>query len=259
MTTPCLDATNLRFAYLGGQTILDNLSASARPGQLTALIGPNGSGKTTLLRILLGLLTPQQGRVILDHTPLKSLSERQRAAKIAYVPQHASLTFAHLLCDMVALGCWPAGAPRSEAHTELQAWDLGQLAQQPWTALSGGERQRGLLARACCQLAQQGRALLVDEPTASMDPAWAHKTLSQLRDRARDRNIAVLAVLHDLDLAARYADEVWLLAHGQLVASGPTREILTTPNLENAYDVPFQMIEIEPGLTIPLTRPAPRM
>lgn len=256
MTQPGLWAHDLMVSFSGSRDpLLSELSAYAPSGTLTALVGPNGSGKTTLLRCLLGLHRPAQGTVTLDETPIQAYSERSRARKIAYVPQHPSLTFAHRLREMVALGCWPAGVPFSEAESEIEAWELEDLAEQPWNELSGGERQRGLLARACTQLHHHGRALLVDEPTASMDPRWAHRALNRLRQKSRDQDLAVIAVLHDLELAARYADRIWLLAQGSLLAEGSASETLNPEHLRIAYGLPFSVVEVEPGVSIPVARP----
>ncbi|MEQ9461551.1 MAG: ABC transporter ATP-binding protein [Phycisphaeraceae bacterium] len=250
-----LTIDNLAYGYPGRPPLLRDLTARASAGRLTCLLGPNGSGKTTLLRLLLGQLRPSAGLISLDTDSVGSISERERACRMAYVPQHTSLAFAHSLGEVVAMGGWPAGGPKSDAQAELKAWSLQDLASAGWTTLSGGERQRGLLARACCQLRMRGQIMLVDEPTASMDPAWAHQTLQTLRQRAHDTGLAVVAVLHDLDLASRYADDAWLLAGGDLIASGPASHVLDEANLERAYHVRFRRLHLDQDRTAVIADP----
>lgn len=223
---------------IDGHRILDRVDLSVAPGGLTVVLGPNGSGKTTLLHLLAGLTRPSEGRVLLDDRDLHSLRSRERARLIALVEQHPSTNLDLRVRDVVALGRiphrgrWPgAGDPGASAiDAGLETAEVSHLAHRRWTSLSGGERQRVHLARA---LAQRPEVLLLDEPTNHLD---LHHQLSFLATVSR-LPITTVAVLHDVDLAAAFGDQVAVLAKGGLVASGPMEQTLTEDLIDRAFAV----------------------
>ncbi len=240
----------------GMRRVLGDIGLAFAAGAVTAIVGPNGSGKTTLLRHLAGLETPAAGTVTLDGQPLAALGPAARARRIAFLPQSAQAYWPLLGRDLVALGRLPHGAdlarPLAEADTAaigraLARVDGERFADRPIDALSQGERARLMLARA---LATEADVLLADEPVASLDPAYALDTMAVLRAEAA-RGGAVVVSLHDLGLAARFADRVVVLAGGHVVADGPPAVALGPAIIEAAYGVGFRMIDVD-GQPLPV-------
>ena len=240
----------------GPRRVLDEVSLAFTAGVVTAIVGPNGSGKTTLLRHLAGLEAPAAGTVTLDGQPLATLGPAQRARRIAFLPQSIQAYWPLLGRDLVALGRLPHGAdlarPLAEADAAAIARALdrvdGQpLADRPIDALSQGERARLMLARA---LATEAPVLLADEPVASLDPAYALDTMAVLRAEAA-RGGSVVVSLHDLGLAARFADRVVVLADGRVLADGPAAAALQPAIIEAAYGVGFRTISVD-GQPVPV-------
>lgn len=226
----------------GGRRVLDGATCQARAGRVLAIIGPNGAGKSTLLRLLTGELAPSSGEIFFADRPLFSWSVGELALRRAVVSQHSELSFPFTVQEVVRLGRNPhpgrgdALADHAACRAALASVDLSDRALQPYPTLSGGERQRVHLARALAQLAGPAsgpRALLLDEPTASLDLSHQHSTLALARDLARRDNLAVLVVLHDLNLALAYADDLLTLSGGRVVAAGSTASTLT-PDLVRA-------------------------
>ncbi|NBC10153.1 MAG: ATP-binding cassette domain-containing protein [Planctomycetes bacterium] len=240
-----LRVEQLSFGYRPNQPVLEALDAELRTGRLTALIGPNATGKTTLLRLMLGQLAPDRGRVLLDGREAQAWPHDQRARRIGYVAQRPSVAFGFTVRQVVAMGrhAQRVNGPQEEVvERALTACDLHDAAAQPFNELSGGQQQRVAVARALAQseIGRPGRdrVLLLDEPCASADPRHAHQLLSLLRDAARDGR-AVLVVLHDLNLAARWADDVWLLDRGRLAAVGAWGDVLQSARLDPVYGMRF--------------------
>jgi iron complex transport system ATP-binding protein len=240
----------------GPRTVLDSIDVAFAADQVTAIIGPNGSGKTTLLRHLAGLDRAAAGDVELDGAPLRQLAAGARARRIAYLPQGASVYWPLLGRDLVALGRLPHGADlgRPLAASDADAVDRAlrrvdgiAFADRTIDALSQGERARLLLART---LATEAEVLLADEPVASLDPAYALDTMSVLRAEAA-RGSCVVVSLHDLGLAARFADRVVVLANGRIAADGPPAEALRPQVIDAAYGVGFRTVVLE-GVTQPV-------
>lgn len=210
--------------------VSERIGFSVDRGEVVCLLGPNGSGKTTLFKTLAGSLRPRHGALFLDHRNLSSLSARDLARRIAYVPQSQQAPFPYQVVDAVALGRLPhlgffqAPGPRDRqaALDSLEQVGAHHLADRPLTELSGGERQRILLARA---LAQGGELLLLDEPTAHLDFGQAHRTLSLVRVLA-DQGKAVLWSTHDPLQALRWADRAVLLHQGGVRSQGTPAQIL---------------------------------
>ena len=228
-------------AALGGTRVLDNLSLELRPGELAALLGPNAAGKSTLVRALAGLIPVEAGTVTLDGKPLGQWPRDQRARRIAYLEQGARCAWPIDAARLVALGRLPHLGPwqrpaEGDARAVAEAMndcDVTHLAARPATTLSGGEEARVLLARA---LAGTPEVILADEPVARLDPAHQLQVMETLQRRAV-AGAAVLVVLHELNLAARFCDRLVVLAGGKLVADGRPADVLTETLMREVYGV----------------------
>ncbi|MEM6459500.1 MAG: ABC transporter ATP-binding protein [Planctomycetota bacterium] len=235
------------FGYGGDAEAVAGVSAVLRAGRVTALIGPNAAGKTTLLRLALGQVRPGSGSVALHGRPAASWDAGERARRVAYVPQRGSAAFGFSARRVVAMGrhAWGDTEHVGEA---LRRVGLHGEADRPVAELSGGQQQRVWLARAWAQSRGAGGAdpaeasvVLADEPTSGQDLGHAHASLGLLRELAGEGR-AVLAVLHGLDEAARWADEVWLMHGGQLVAAGPREAVLVPGVLGPAFGVTLEAV-----------------
>jgi iron complex transport system ATP-binding protein len=204
--------------------VLDGVSLAVAAGSLVALAGPNGAGKTTLLAVLAGLLRPASGTVTLGGAPLAALARTDRARRIAWLEQGARAAWGLTVREVAALGRLPHGdAGEAEVAAALSACGLEAFSARRVDTLSGGEARRAMLARV---LATEADVLLLDEPTADLDPAQGFALMRLLRAEAA-RGRAVVAVLHDLSLAARVADRIVLLAEGRVAAEGAPAEVMT--------------------------------
>lgn len=235
-------------AALDDRPVLNDVSFEVTAGSWLAVIGPNGAGKSTLLRAVLALI-PSDGRVRLAGADLHRLKPRQRARLVAYAPQAPLLPGDMTVFDYTLLGRSPyipylgreSAHDRRVAADVLDRLDLHGLAGRPLGRLSGGERQRVVLARA---LAQQAGVLLLDEPTTALDIGHQQQVM-ELIDRLRlaDR-LTVVTTLHDLSLAARYADRLLLLSHGRVAEAGPPEKVLTEHTLAEHFGA---RVRVEPG------------
>jgi iron complex transport system ATP-binding protein len=240
----------------GTRTVLESVELAFAAGELTAIVGPNGSGKTTLLRLLAGLDAAQSGEVELDGQPIAGFAVATRARRIAYLPQGAAAYWPLLGRDLVALGRLPHGVdlsrplPPADADAVARALahvDGEALADRPIDALSQGERARLMLARV---LATEAGIVLADEPVSSLDPAYALAAMAILRTEAA-RGACVVVSLHDLGLAARFADRVVVLAGGKVAADGPAALALQPEVIDAAYGVGFRTLTID-GIVQPV-------
>ena len=241
---------------LGGANVVSGVSADLAGGVI-GLIGPNGAGKSTLVRAMAGLV-PAQGAILIDGARVSALSPSERARRIAYLPQGQTVHWPLTVERLVALGRLPHLAPfarpgEADARAIEQALartELRELRDRPIDQLSGGERARALLARA---LAVEAPLLLADEPLAALDPAHQIEVMALLREEAA-RGATVIAVLHDLTLAARWCDRLLLIDRGRLVADGAPRSVLTPERIGSVYGVSAFIGEAagEP-LIVPLT------
>jgi iron complex transport system ATP-binding protein len=235
-----LEASRIR-VIAGGTTLVDGVDCTAPPGSVSALVGPNGAGKSTLLRALAAVHAPQEGEVSFDGTDLLAAPRRERARLVAFVEQDAATDTAMTVESVVGLGRLPHQSLWREETADsagivaaaLETVELGGFAKREFASLSGGERQRVMLARA---LAQQPRLLLLDEPTNHLD-IGAQLDVLGLLSRLAAEGTTVLAALHDLGLAASYADHVVVLRAGRVVAAGPTVSTLTPELIREVYGV----------------------
>lgn len=253
-----LKLDSLSVSY-NGEPILSDISLSVSSGEILSVIGPNGAGKTTLIRAVSGVIPLQNGKIWVDGIDLASLHPIQRARYLAVVPQARNLPSAFTIFQSVLLGRtpylgWLGRASDSDYRIVEQALEqtrLTSIAQRRVGELSGGEQQRVLLARA---LAQDTPILLLDEPTTHLDLEHQAGFLNLLRELTIQKNLSVLIVLHDLNLAGLYADHVALLVNGRLHLSGKPAEVLTAQNLSAVYHVPVNVVP-HPEYGTPLILP----
>jgi iron complex transport system ATP-binding protein len=225
----------------GGSQVVKNVSALIRPGELVGLLGPNGVGKTTLLKAMAGLMPLSEGELLLGDKPLAAYPAANRAKIISYLPQGADCHWPLTVEHVVALGRLPHQAPwgalpladMDRVFECMGYTDVLHLAGRPVTELSGGERTRVLLARA---IAGNPQILLADEPVAGLDPAHQMDVMLLLKGLA-EKGAGVVAVLHDLTLAARYADRILLMSEGRLLADGPPEVVLSPANLAECFGI----------------------
>ncbi|WP_193613719.1 ATP-binding cassette domain-containing protein [Nocardioides lijunqiniae] len=240
-------ADDLSWSY-GEQQVLSAVALATRPGRVLGLIGPNGSGKTTLLRLLYGALSSPSGVVLVDGDPLRSLRPREAARRLAVVVQEAPGESPLTVAEMVLLGRTPHLSTFQRASAEdhdvaadaLRRVGALHLADRAFAGLSGGERQRVLIARA---LTQRATHLLLDEPTNHLDIRYQHEVLGLLAHLVRDLGTTSVVVLHDLNLAARYCDDLVLLGPGGVAASGTTADVLDPDVLEPVYEIGVRRVE----------------
>jgi iron complex transport system ATP-binding protein len=250
-----LTINKLSVAY-SMHTVLNEINLELAPGEVLGLIGPNGAGKTSLIRAISGLLKPNSGSIQLDGRDLSSISEMERAHQLAVVPQSGQLPPAFTVWECVALGRTPylnwlgqlGAKDRAKVEWALEVSEIAALKDRRAGELSGGEQQRILLARA---LAQDCPILLLDEPTAHLDLHHQVALLNLVARMAAEQKLAVLLAMHDLNLAALYADRLALLVDGKIRSIGTPPEVLTTENLQNAYQVPLSVL-VNPQHGLPL-------
>ncbi len=227
-------------AGYGRELVLRNVSANVTVGDFLGLIGPNGSGKTTLLRVMSGVLPPREGEVRLRGRDLRTMRQRDLAKIVAHLLQDIEFVLAFSVRDVVLMGRSPH-LPRfgyesqrdyAAARHAMDLTDISHLADRPITEISGGERQRALLAMC---LAQEPEVLLLDEPTSHLDIGHQQSILSLIRDLNRRAGITVVAVFHDLNLAAEYCDRVVLLDRGRIAEAGAPEDVITADTIRNIY------------------------
>jgi ABC-type cobalamin/Fe3+-siderophores transport system ATPase subunit len=243
----------------GSRRVLHDVSLNVQSGEVAALIGPNGAGKSTLVRAASGVIPVDSGTVRTNGTDLLALPPMQRARHLAVVPQAVSLPPAFSVWETVLLGRTPylnflgqtSAADEAIARRALVRVDALDLAERRVGELSGGEQQRVLLARA---LAQSTPILLLDEPTSNLDLHYQVSFMEMVRSLAKQDHLAVLVALHDLNLAARYADSVALLVNGEIKAAGSPRQVLTQELISEAYHLPVQVVP-HPFADAPLVLP----
>lgn len=238
---------------------LEAVSIEVGRGEVCALVGPNGAGKSTLLSVLAGLVRASGGIVTLGEREVAAWVPLALAKRRAVVTQGAPAPFPLTIHEVVALGRLPHGDERvadGVVHRCLDAVGLTGMADRGFATLSGGERQRVQIARAFAQVdGVAGAVLLLDEPTAAADLAWQERLMAELRRRA-DEGATVVVVVHDLNLASRWADSVVVLHRGRVIGQGTPSEVLTGPRLAEAWGIAFHHARIAGhGVVIPTLEP----
>jgi iron complex transport system ATP-binding protein len=249
------------FSY-GPIRALDGVSMAVGEGEFFVVAGPNGSGKSTLLKILCGLERPQSGRAELLGRPISAYRRKERSRLMAYLPQTVPLDFPFTALEVVLMGRHPHVGllhieGRDDVDKALEAMartDVAHVKDRPVTALSGGERQRVFLAQALCR---EPRLLVLDEPTAALDPAHQVRLMDLLEDLRRERGLTVIMVSHDINLAAMYGDRVLLLKHGRAVCQGPPEDVFTFQTLEETYGC-VVLVDKSPLGRFPRVTPVPK-
>ena len=256
---------------VGSARLLHNVSLVLHPGEVVAVIGPNGAGKSTLLKLLGGELQPGSGSLRMDGRCLASWGRQACARKRAVMPQTSQVAFPFTVAEMVMMGRSPHVAGRESAMDQrivaaTMAWTgIDRLAARNFNTLSGGEQQRVQLARALAQIgvdpvqpsgtADAAHYLLLDEPVASMDPAHQHQTLRIAR-QCSQRSVGVLVVLHDINLAAMYADRIAVFNQGELVSCGEVASTLSEQLLYQVFGIRVSL-QRHPTMACPLVVPLP--
>lgn len=249
MTTvdpPRLVADDLTLAY-GDRVIIENLNLQVHTGVITTVIGPNGCGKSTLLRSLGRLMKPKSGRVLLDGKAITGMRTRDVARILGMLPQAPTAPEGLTVGDLVSRGRHPhqswirqwSSDDESEVANALALTGVADLADRPVDELSGGQRQRAWISMA---LAQGTDILLLDEPTTFLDINHQIEVLDLLTDLNRKRQTSVIMVLHDLNLAARYADRLIAVASGRIHVAGPPQEILTEDTLQAVFGLTARVV-----------------
>jgi iron complex transport system ATP-binding protein len=236
-----LAGENISFS-IGERLVIDAVTCRVQPGRITALVGPNGSGKSTLMRLLMRLEKPSSGRVLLSGRDASSIGNRDFARSVAFLPQDMPTPPAMSVRDLVSCGRHPHRPlwrmetvnDRAAINEALSIADLSHLANRPMGALSGGERQRALIAMA---LAQETAILMMDEPTTYLDLRYQIQVLELVQRLHRERNMAVCWILHDLNEAAAYSDDVIVLSQGRCVAYGAPDVVLTPELVRDTFGV----------------------
>ncbi len=252
-----LIVNNIKFSY-PGKPVLKGVSFTLNETEIMCVVGPNGSGKSTLVKCIEGLLNYREGNVYISNIDMKSMNQREIAKQIAYVPQSTRQLFSSTVFDTILMGRNPYYSwKKSETDIEIvldviTTMGLEKIAMEDFNQLSGGQQQRVLIARA---LAQQPQILLLDEPTSALDISHQLEVMEIIHTLAHRRKIQVLMVVHDLNLAARYANKILMLKDGKVFSLGSPNEVLTTKNIENVYGVKSSINLCEGSLSvIPIKR-----
>ena len=235
-----VQVTGLDFRYRDMWALRD-ISFEVQRGEFLGVIGPNGSGKTTLMKVIDGILVPEKGGVIIKGHAISCMKRKDIARLVAVVPQDSAMVFSFKALEIVMMGRVPhLGMLRFEgksdlriAHSAMEMTDTASLAARNMETLSGGERQRVLIARA---LAQDPEVVLLDEPTAFLDIRHQADFFGLMKRLNRERDLTVLAVTHDINLAAAYCDRIVLLKEGRIHALGTPGEVITEANIRNVYE-----------------------
>jgi iron complex transport system ATP-binding protein len=243
---PLLSLKEASFA-IEGRVLLHPLTLDLRAGRSIALIGHNGSGKSTMLKLIGRQQALSGGTIRFEGKPLEDWSAREFARRLAYLPQRTPAAPGMLVKELVALGRYPwhgafgrfSAIDKQKVEEAIELTGIGSFAERMVDSLSGGERQRAWLAML---VAQDAACLLLDEPISALDIGHQLEVLSLTHDLCREKGITIITVLHDVNMAARFCDEIVALHSGRLIAHGTPREVMTTEELVRIYDVRMDII-----------------
>ncbi|GAA1988045.1 ABC transporter ATP-binding protein [Microbacterium pumilum] len=260
ISPPELVARGLDAGY-PGRTVIEDLDLAITPGRITMIIGANASGKSTLLGVLARLRPPLAGRIELGGEDIATIPRRKLARSIGLLPQHPTAPDGLTVAELVARGRYPhrgvfqrwSPGDTEKVDAALERTGLSALAERPLGDLSGGQRQRAWIAMA---LAQNPQILLLDEPTTFLDLSHQLDVLDLLRDLNRTQGTTIVVVLHELNLAARYADQLVVMAEGRIVSHGSPTEVLTADVVAEAFALDALVIP-DPLTQTPLVIPRP--
>jgi iron complex transport system ATP-binding protein len=247
----------------GRTTIVDDLSLAIPRASFCALIGPNGSGKSTVLRALAGAIPARRGRILIDGRPVQEFSAKQLARRVGFLAQSPGVSEGLSVIDLVQQGRYPhrpifapwSAADEAACADALRLTSMDSLRDHALHTLSGGQQQRAWIAMI---LAQQTEILLLDEPTTYLDLAYQIEILDLLLSLVRQKQITVVAVLHDINQAARYADQILVLKKGQLFAKGAPADVINDSTISQAFGVRVSVIP-NPVTGTPLCVPVARL
>lgn len=246
-STPFFALERVQFAYAAGEPILRAVDLAIRAGEMTALIGPNGAGKSTLLHIMAGLLAPSTGSARIEAHESARMEPTTRARRVGFVPQTSAVFFPYTVAEIIGMGRNPRIGPfsnfsavdRERIEWAMEMTGVSTLARRMFNQISGGEAQRVVLARA---LAQDAPALLLDEPTSSLDLYYQAALYGLLEKLNRQHGRTVVIVTHDINLAAEYCTRLVGLRAGEIVLDGPPEQIVTTEAIQKLYGVQAQIL-----------------
>ncbi len=236
-----LDIQGVSFGY-NSQDVISGIEFKVSPGEVVGIVGPNGSGKTTLLKCINRVVTPRKGTVFIEGKDTGEMDRNDIARQIGVVPQNGGITFPFTVLDVVLMGRMPS-LKRFEKESErdieivreaMEMTSVTYLADREIDEISGGEKQRVIIARA---LAQQPKILLLDEPTLHLDVNHQIELMDLITRLAAEKDLSVIMVSHDLDLAARYCDSLIMLNDGKIQAAGEIKDVLTPENLKEVFKI----------------------
>jgi iron complex transport system ATP-binding protein len=233
---------NISYAYKK-QQVLNKLSNVVAAGEVTIILGQNGAGKSTLLQLLAGLIPNQSGEITLNNSNITAISRAELANSRAYLAQQQPIDFPFYVLELVELGAYPfrhqvtKQQVQAEARKQLHNLGLQDYENRLINTLSGGELQRAHIARTFLHATLgQVNMLFLDEPIAALDPKYQHLVLAQAQELAKQKKLGVLIVLHDIIMAARYANIIWLMKNGAFIATGSVEHVLTCEQVSNAFE-----------------------
>jgi iron complex transport system ATP-binding protein len=239
-----IQANNITYR-IGSKTILEDISVSFEPGKINLILGPNGAGKSTLVKVICNQLKPQKGTVLYEGNDIKNTSVAELAKVRAVLSQNTELAFPLKVKEVVTMGRYPHFSVNPTAKDEeavqeaMQFFDVQEMADRDYLTLSGGEKQRVHFARVVSQIWYPSentcRYLVLDEPLTFLDVHYQFQFMHKLRELLKQQDLAIVGVVHDLNLAAKFADHLVLLNHGKLLAAGTKEEVLNTENMKTAY------------------------
>ncbi|MCW3134906.1 MAG: ABC transporter ATP-binding protein [Methanophagales archaeon] len=240
-----LKIKEVEFSY-ASVPILKNVCVELAESEMLSVVGPNGAGKSTLLRCIDRILSPQKGCILLDERDIKEMSRMELAKKVGYIPQSTTSIFSATVFDVVLIGRRPHISWRSsEEDTEkvletLQMLNIEEFAMRDINELSGGQQQKVFIA---CALSQEPDVLLLDEPTSNLDIRHQLEVMDIIKTIVKEKRIAAIMAIHDLNLAARYADRIVMMNSGKIFAAGNPASVLTPDNIKSVYGVESEVMD----------------